>query len=67
MRFAEGETAGHLHDGGGRWYLDRVFCTRRLARDCGSGSAGIGLSGGIDAQNLPVSETLKIWIWHTLG
>ena len=63
MRFTKGEAAGPFHDGRGWWYLNRVFYTRGLAHDRGSGSAGIGLPGGIDAQNLPVSETLKIWIW----
>ncbi len=60
MRFTEGEASGPFHDGRGRWYLNRIFCTRGLAHDCGFGSAGIGLPDGIEAQNLPVSEILKI-------
>lgn len=59
MHFTQGEEVGRIHDDHGRWYLNCIFCTHRLAGDCGSGVVGSGLSNGIEAQKLPVSEIQK--------
>ena len=48
MCFTKGENPGHFDDGRGRWYLNRVLCTCRLAQIRRAGPAGPGLPGGIE-------------------
>jgi len=60
MFVSQDKNTGPHNDDRGRWSLDPVFRTRRMAQLNGPGSAGAGLPDDTEAKNLPVSRTLKI-------